>query len=428
MNVQQFEDGRELITLANGARIVFDPIPGLATAAVSVTIGTGARHEAARLGGLAHLLEHMTFKGAGGLNARQIVEAVESRGAGINASTGHERTSYTVRSMSEDAPDMLGHVLSLALNADLPDSELAREKQVVLQEIGEAFDEMDDRVFELVQEAAWPDHPLGRPILGVEETLDAIRLDDLSAFIDQNYTADRTVVSVAGAYDRQALVDLAGARLEALKSRPAAPTSTPDMATAARFEKRKAEQTLMVLSHPAPSLCDADRFAARLLVEILGGGMSSRLYQDVREERGLAYAIDASIDAYTDAGRIDVFCGCAPKDAREVQAIVRATWEQLAATGPTSEELARAKAVQRAAIAMMLESTVSREASSAYELLVLDELTPVDRALALISQVEAEDVRRVAEASLSGATAAAAIGPGPGKAAVNAFVSNARKG
>lgn len=426
MNAAHIDDGRELITLANGARIVLDPIPGLVTAAISVTLGAGARHESAELGGLAHFLEHMTFKGAGGLNARQIVEAVESRGAQVNAATGYERTSYTIRCLQEDAPDMLGHALSLALDADLPGEEIAREKQVVLQEIGEAFDEMDDRVFELLQSAAWPDHPLGRPILGAPETLERITRDDLAAFIDANYAADRTVVSIAGAFDRNAVIDLAGGRLESLRQRPVIETAAPVMASATAFEKRKAEQTLMVLSHPAPSLRETERFAARLLVEILGGGMSSRLYQEVREARGLAYAIDAAIDAYTDCGRIDVFCGCAPEDAMDVAKVVTDVWRALAEDGPSEEELSRAQAVQRASIAMMLESTVSREASSAYELLVLGELRSVEHALADIAAVTLENVRKVAAAALAGPATAAAIGPGPGRKAAEAFIAGPR--
>ena len=424
MNAGPSPDERELIILPNGARIVLDAVPNLATTAITVGIGAGARDETADQNGLAHFLEHMTFKGAAGMNAQQIAERVEDRGASANASTGYERTNYTVRCLSEDAVDMVECALSLALSADLPEGEIEREKQVVYQEIGEARDEMDDRVFDLLQATAWPDHSLGRPILGEEAILKTLTRESLAGFIERHYLADRTVVSIAGAFDRNAVIDTATRRLEGMRTGMAVERTAPVMMARSAFEKRKAEQSMMVFSRPAPSQRDQARFAARLLVEIMGGGMSSRLYQEIREKRGLAYAIDAYIDAYEDAGRIDVFCGCAPGDALEVQAVLKDVWADLAENGPTEAELARAGAVSRAAIAMSLESIAELSASSVFELLVHDQLMTVDWALEQTARTTIDDVRAVARAALDGPAAAAGIGPGPAARAVTAFVDS----
>lgn len=408
------DHARELITLSNGARIVLDPMPGLATAAVNVSVAAGARHEAEDKGGLAHFLEHMTFKGAGGLDARAIAEKVEDKGGQINAATEYERTSYSVRCMSDDAVDMLDHALSLVFDADLPASEMELEKGVVLQEIGEAADEPDDRVFELVQQTAWPDHALGRPILGTDQSVKALSRDDLVDFVDQHYSASQTIVSLSGAFDAARARDLAERRLAEVRERAATMSAAPVMSAGQQQEVRDLEQTLCILSHPGPDNGSQDRFAGRLMVEILGGGMASRLFQEVRERRGLAYAIDAYSDQYSDAGRISVFFGCEPDDAKDVAKITSDIWADLAMKGPTQAELARAKAVIRAQTAMSLETPGSRAASAALEMFTFNRLMPVGEALGALDAVTAEDVRRVAENAVQGQLALAQVGPAHG--------------
>ena len=230
-------DRRHVITLTNGARIVFDVMPGLRTASVGVYLGAGARQESADRNGLAHFLEHMAFKGAGGLSARAIAEAVEARGASMNAATDYERTSYFVHCLSADAPQMLDIALSLVFATDLPLEEIEREKFVVLQEIGEAADQPDDLVMELAQAASFPDHPLGRPILGVEATLKPITRDDLISFAANAYVPRRTVISVAGAFDQAAVEAVARRWLDPLPALPA-PISTAPAAPRRRRGRR----------------------------------------------------------------------------------------------------------------------------------------------------------------------------------------------
>jgi predicted Zn-dependent peptidase len=417
-------DNREVITLPNGARIVFDAMPGLRTASVGVYLGAGARHEPAERNGLAHFLEHMAFKGAKGRSAREIAEAIEARGASMNAATDYERTSYYVRCLSADAPEMLDIALSLVFAPDLPPEEIEREKFVVLQEIGEAADQPDDVVMEMAQAASFPDHPLGRPVLGVEATLKPITRDDLLAFAAETYAPHRTVISVAGSYDRNA-IEAVGRRW--LETRPARPQRASPAPAAPRphaaTEARKLEQTHLVLAHPGPSSTSPDRFAARIFAEIFGGGMASRLFQEVRESRGLAYSIDASAEQYTDTGRISVFAGCAATDAAEVASLSRSIWSDLATKGPTEAEMSRARAVAAASYAMAAEAPAMRAGSAAYELLTFNQLIPIEHVLQLINSVTADDVRRIAAQSLQGPAIAAAVGPKAGLAAAEAFVS-----
>ena len=417
-------DAREVVSLPNGVRIAFDAMPSLKTAAVGVFLGAGARYEPVERNGLAHFLEHMAFKGAAGRTAREIAEAVEARGAMMNAATDYERTSYFVRCLSGDAPDMLDIAMSLVFAPEHAPEEIEREKGVVLQEIGEAADQPDDLVFELAQAASYPDHALGRPVLGVEATLKSIARDDLVRFADANYSPRQTVVSVAGAFDRAAIEDVVhrwiGARTGAPSSNHPAPASTP---AAVRTEARKLEQCHIVLARRTVSAMSDDRFAARIFAEIFGGGMASRLFQEIRESRGLAYTIDASCDQYSDVGRISVYAGCAAGDARQVTDITSRIWSDMAANGPTEAELSRAKAIAAAQFAMAAEAPAMRAGSAAYELLTFDRLVPVEEVLRRINAVTAADVARMAQASLSQPAIAAAVGPKAGLAAAEAFVS-----
>jgi predicted Zn-dependent peptidase len=417
---------RETVTLPNGARIVFDPMPHLSSAGVGVWLGAGARHEPADRNGLAHFLEHMAFKGAAGRNAREIAEAVEARGASINAGTEHERTGYFIRCMSEDAPAMLDIALSLAFAPEHPHDEIEREKGVVLQEIGEAADQPDDLVFELMQAASFPNHALGRPILGTAKTLKKVSRDDLFGFADTNYAPSRTVVAVAGGFDRSAVEATARKWVEPRKARPAAVSPLPETgASAARTASRDLEQCHLVLARPGPSGASDDRFAARAFAEIFGGGMASRLFQDVREQRGLAYTIDASAEQYSDVGRLSVYAGCAPEDAAEVVKITSAIWSDIAARGPTDQEMERARAVLKAGFVMAIEAPAARAGSAAYELLVFDRLVTTNEVLKRIDAVTAADVRRIAAEALAGPAFAAAVGPKSGLGAAEAFVSAA---
>ncbi|HRE43451.1 MAG TPA: pitrilysin family protein, partial [Terricaulis sp.] len=313
--------GLELVTLPNGVRVALDPMPGLGTAALGVWQRVGARWETAQNNGIAHLFEHMAFKGAGARDARQFAEAIEAVGGIINAGTGYERTNYYARILAEHAPFALDMIADILFAPHWAPDELEKEKGVVAQERGEAYDAPDDHVFELHQSALYPDQPLGRPILGSAETLANVSLQSLIDFRDAHMTPERTVIAIAGAFDRDAFLETAQARFGALAAKPAIIAPRARAASGSAGEVRKLEQTHLVFSWPAPPAGDDRLYAARLMAEIFGGGMASRLFQEVRETRGLVYAIDSFLDTVEDDGRLVVYAGCSPGNAKAVAEI-----------------------------------------------------------------------------------------------------------
>lgn len=411
----------ELLRLPNGVRVALDPMPGLGTAALGVWQRVGARWEPAELNGIAHLFEHMAFKGAGARDARQFAEAIENVGGVMNAATGYERTSYYARVVAEHAPFALDLIADVLFEPHWAPDDLEKEKGVVAQERGEAFDVPDDRVFELHQGALYPNQPLGRPILGADETLANVGVETLRAFHDAHMTPDRVVIAIAGAFDRGAFVETAEKRFGHLKARAAEPCAGAQAQPGRAGETRKLEQTHLVFSWPGvPSGADK-LYALRLMSEIFGGGMSSRLFQDVREQRGLAYAIDSFLDTFEDDGRLSVYAGCAPENAATVAAIVRDQLARMAAEGPREEELARAKAVARAQMLMGLEAPSARAEARVGQVFLRDRLMDFAEIRARLEAVTAADVQAAAQAALAGPACAAVLGPKAGHGALDAF-------
>lgn len=411
----------DLVRLPNGVRIALDPMPGLGTAALGVWQRVGARWEPAAHNGIAHLFEHMAFKGAGPRDARQFAEALENVGASVNASTGYERTAYYARVVAEHAPFALDLIADILFGPHWNAVDLEKEKGVVAQERGEAFDVPDDRVFELHQGALFAGQALGRPILGEDATLANVSVETLTAFRDAHMTPDRVVISIAGAFDRAAFLDVAERRFGALAPRPTQTSAPARALPGAASEMRKLEQAHVVFSWPGPESGAKDAYAARLLSEIFGGGMSSRLFQEVREARGLVYAIDSFVDAYEDVGRLAVYAGCAAKNAEAVAEIVQEQLALLASQGPNSSELQRAKAIARAHLLMGLEAPAARAEARVSQIFLRDRLIPFDEIGARIEAVRGEDVQALAAAALAGPACAAAIGPKAGLGAITGF-------
>lgn len=404
----------ELVRLGNGVRVALDPMPGLGTAALGVWQRVGSRWEEAAQNGVAHLFEHMAFKGAGGRDARQFAEAIESVGGVLNAATGYERTAYYARILAEHAPFALELIADILFAPHWAPADLEKEKHVVAQERGEAFDAPDDRVFVLHQGALYPDQPLGRPVLGEEETIRAVAVDDLIAFRDTHMSPERIVISIAGAFDRDALLQTAERRFGALKQKTPQPFAAARAHAGTSRETRKLEQTHLVLSWPAPASGEDALYATRVMTEILGGGMASRLFQEVRETRGLVYAIDAFLDTYEDVGRLVVYAGCSAKNAKPVADIVGAQIALMADRGPTAQELARAKAVSRAGLMMGAEAPSARAEARAGQVYLRDRVFPFEELRARIEAVTAEEVQAAARAALAGPLCTAAIGPKAG--------------
>jgi predicted Zn-dependent peptidase len=413
--------GPRVHTLANGVTLVCDPAPGFETLALSVVAGRGARWEDAARSGWSHLLEHMVFKGAGARDARQIVEAIEAQGGQLNAATGHERTSFQVRALAGDLPLALEIVGDLVQRPILDAEDLAREKRVVGQEIAEAADTPDDQVFELAQAAAFPDQPLGRPILGEPATVGSADPVSLGAWREGIYAPDRLVVSVAGAVDEARFLAEAERIFGSAMAPPAADPVRGLFVGGAVSERRRLEQAHLVFLLPAPGSLDDDVWALRVFVEILGGGMSSRLFQEARERLGLAYAIDAYCDTYADIGVLGVYAGCAAQDAPRL-AEVTARQIRALAGGVQANELARAKAQLKASLFMSRESLLARAEQAAGHWLTFGRPPVVAETARAIDAVGAVDMARLGARLLARGTATvAALGPKPAMAAAAAF-------
>ncbi len=411
----------DLVRLPNGVRVALDPMPGLATTSLGVWQRVGARWEPAELNGIAHLFEHMAFKGAGALDAQQFAEAAENAGAVMNAATGYERTAYYARTVAESAPFMLDMIADILFTPHWAPDDLEKEKGVVAQERGEAFDAPDDRVFELHQAALYPNQPLGRPILGEDATLANVSVDTLRAFTEAHMAPERVVISVAGAFDRDAILEVVHKRFADLAPRPPLTSAPAAAAKGAASETRKLEQTHLALSWPSPPAGDDRLFASRLLSEIFGGGMSSRLFQEVREKHGLVYAIDSGLDTIEDDGRLSVYAGCSAKNARTVAEIVRDQLALMAEKGPTEAELKRAKAVSRAQMLMGLEAPSARAEARVSQVFMRDRLVDFAEIRAKLDAVTTADVQAMAKHALAGPVCVAAIGPKAGLGALDVF-------
>jgi predicted Zn-dependent peptidase len=309
-------------------------MPGLRTLALTVAVRGGAKWEDEARSGWSHCLEHLVFKGAGDMGAREIVERIEAEGGSLNASTGYERTSFEVRALHGSLPLAMQVLSDLVFRPRLDPDEIEREKDVVAQEIAEAFDTPDDHVFEMAQTRAFDGQPLGRPILGSVASLKPVTRASIGDWRARLYSPDRMVVAASGAVDETELLALAE---RWFGDQTATPAETPD---APRFTggdaalTRRIEQANIVFQLPAPSAKDPSYAAARLMTEILGGGMASRLFQSAREERGLAYAIDAYHEPYEDAGLLGVYAGASADRAVELARVCAAEIKALAESGP----------------------------------------------------------------------------------------------
>jgi len=396
-------------------------MPGLQTVALSVVAGRGARAEDEARSGWSHLLEHMVFKGAGGRSARDIVEVIEAQGGQVNAATGYERTSFQVRALAGGLDLGSAVIADLVLRPAMDAGDLAREKLVVGQEIAEAADAPDDLVFELAQQAAFDGQPLGRPILGTAESIADASPQALGDWRAALYGPQTLVVSAAGAVDEDELVRLAERDFgQALAAPPPHPVPA-GFVGGLKPVVRRLEQANVVFLLPAVGARDPAYFALRLLAEILGGGMASRLFQEAREKRGLAYAIDAYAETYAEVGVLGVYAGCAAADAAELARV--AAGEIAAMTTPVPEaELARAKAQLKGAMFMAREAAIARAEQAAAQVLLFGRTLDAEELAAEVDAVTPDDVARLAADILAHRRVAAAVlGPKPSLAAAPAF-------
>jgi predicted Zn-dependent peptidase len=399
-------------------------MPGLRTLALTVAVKGGARWEPEDRSGWSHLLEHLVFKGAGEMGARDIVERIEADGGSINAATGYERTSFDVRALDGSLPLAMQIVSDLIFQPTLDPAEIEREKDVVAQEIAEAFDTPDDHVFEMAQTQAFAGQPLGRPILGSVESLAGADRATMQAWRARLYSPDRMTVAVSGAVAEDELLALAERFFGGAVAAPADAPAPAAFIGGATSLGRRIEQANMVFELPGVGASDPAAPAMRVFSEILGGGMASRLFQTAREERGLAYAIDAWHDPYDDAGILGVYAGAAADRAVELAELTADQIRDLAEHGPTETELSRARAVLKAGLWMSDESPASRAGRIAAQTLMFDRPIPSEETAARIDAVTVEAVAEAGRRTIQPRRAASAVlGPKAAAPAGRAFAA-----
>ena len=396
--------------LANGMRVVTDRMDSVETVSIGVWVDVGTRHEPAAINGVAHLLEHMAFKGTQRRSALDIAAEIEAVGGHVNAYTSREHTAYYAKVLKADvalAVDILADILQ---NSIFDANELERERAVILQEIGQAQDTPDDIIYDLFQECAYPDQPMGQPVLGRSEIVKQLDRDSVAGYMHSTYAAPGMLLVAAGNVSHDALVAAAERSFAALTAHSAAATEPARYVGGDWREERELEQVHVLLGFPGFAFADRDYYAASILSTALGGGMSSRLFQEIREKRGLVYSIYSFSHSYSDGGLFGIYAGTGEDEASELMPALTAETRRLEA-GLEPAELERARAQLKAGLLMSLEGTTARCEQQANHMLVFGR--PLDPAELVrhIDAVDEDSVIRVARRLAAAAPTLTALGP-----------------
>jgi predicted Zn-dependent peptidase len=398
-----------LTVLTNGLRVASRPMRSVETIAVGLYAPTGSRYEPAQLNGIAHLFEHMVFKGAGGRSAREISELVEDVGGDLNASTDRELTAFYASLLAPDLELGVRLLADLIRRPHFDPKHLELEKKVVLQELAEARDTASDMVFDHLQEAAFPEQPLGRPVLGSEESIDSLTVQDLNAWLVSHYGPSSLVLVAAGKLEHQQLVDLAERVFGDMKASESPPAPPADFVGGIRFERRRSDQAHVAIGTPAPAFGDSDAYASQLFADVVGAGSSSRLFQQLREDRGLAYSVAAGTQNYSGTGMLWTYVATDRSNAglvhREIERVLAETASSL-----DQRELERARAMAKAGMMMNLESCWGQASYLATRLLREGELVEPAEIVARLDAVTLDEVRAVGSRMLAGPRAVASVG------------------
>lgn len=401
----------QITTLSNGLRVATDTVITASSVHLALFVGVGSRYEEAQHEGLSHLLEHMFFKGTTTRDVKTLNRTIEQKGGSLGAFTSRENTSFYARVLPEDVPLALELIADMILNSLFDENELEREKNVIEQEIGEAFDAPDDHIYDILHEVAWPNQPLGRPILGREKTLRAIQRYDLRHYIATHYLAARCVLVAAGAVEHDTFVKEVEKRFSQL------PEGQVAVADKAQYKggsvivyRPHQEQLHMCYALQIEGVTSPNFYLQGIIAGVLGGGSSSRLFHEIREERGLAYSVSAFSSSYIDTGLLTLYAACEPSKSIECEKVML---DQLLNLGSTinEEELARAKAMIRANLLMELENVESRAERMAFQLLSLDTYRPVETALLALEKISTKDISRFMEKIIVTPLVRACVGP-----------------
>jgi len=399
-------------TLANGLRVVTESIPSAYAMTVGFWVDAGSRDESGPLAGASHFLEHLLFKGTETRTARDIAEAVEAAGGEMNAFTGKEYTAFYVRVLREELDLALDILSDIMWAPSFESNEMESERQVIIEEILMHNDEPSDIVHDLFTEALYPGHPLGREILGDKSTIAAMTRDQVRGYFTEHYRPSAIVVAVAGDLDH----DKVAAGLE--RRCPAVPGQRPLRSIHALaptsplvVSSRPTEQAHVVVGMRALARDDEDRYALAVLNDILGGGMSSRLFQEIREKRGLVYSVYSYGAAYVESGSLAVYAGTSPSQAHQVISLIGDELDRLAGGSVTDREMAVAKGHVKGALALSLEDSASRMGRIGRAALVHGRVRTFEEVVARSEAVGPADIRRVAERVLVNERVMAVVGP-----------------
>jgi predicted Zn-dependent peptidase len=405
----------EVTRLASGLVVVTETMPHLETASLGVWVGSGSRDEHPDEHGISHLLEHMAFKGTSRRSARQIAEEIEAVGGDLNAATSAETTAYYARVLRADVPLALDVLSDILADPTFEAGELSREQNVIVQEIGASEDTPDDIVFDYLQETAFPKQPLGRSILGTPESVRSFGEAGLRAYLSRNYRAPDMVVAAAGAVDHRAVVREVEHRFASFNG-PAAPVPQPAHfgGGGMHIAPRDLEQVHLTMALEGLPQLDPGLYSLQVFTSVLGGGMSSRLFQEVRENRGLCYSIYSFHAPYLDTGMFGLYAGTDEANASE---LMRVVVDQIATTAATitEAEIARAKAQMKAGLLMALESSRARVEQLARQMLIFGRPIPLSEIVAKVEAVTVESARAAGRDLIRRSRPAIAVlGPGSG--------------
>ena len=399
-----------LTTLSNGLRVVSAAMPSLSSVSLGVWVGTGARSEPANINGVAHFLEHMAFKGTTTRTALDIASQIEAVGGHLNAYTSRECTAYYVRVLKNDVPLAVDILADIIQNATFDAAELDRERGVILQEIGQAYDTPDDIIFDHFQEAAFPDQPMGRPILGTNDLVTNMARTSIMDFMKNRYTAKNLVLAAAGNINHDHLVELTEKWFTKLQDNEEIDQDVGRYTGGSYLENRDSEQVHLVMGFPGVSFHEDDQFAANITANILGGGMSSRLFQEVREKRGLAYSVYAFSSSFSDCGLFGIYAGTGEKEARQLTPVICDELLKLC-DGVSEEELAMNRAQLKAGLLMSLEANASRVDQLGSQMLTYGRPWTTEELVQKIDAVDVDAIKRVSKRMFGGAMTLAALGP-----------------
>lgn len=398
-------------TLDNGLRIITDDIPGIHSATIGLWVEVGARYESPEVNGISHFLEHMAFKGTTTRTAKQIAEEVESVGGHLNAYTSKENTAYHARVLENDVPLAVEIIADIIQNSTFDPKEVNRERHVILQEIGQTHDTPDDIIFDYLQETAFPNHPLGRPILGSPDNVRHIQQGDLKAYMTKEYSASRMVFAATGAVNHEKIVELCQKHFSQLSNHQTKSYEKSSYQGGHFYQSRKLEQVHLVLGFESYPYGHPDFYPTAVFSSLLGGGMSSRLFQEVREKRGLVYSVYSFNSAFRDSGIFGIYAGTGEAQVEELLPTIRDVLKDFTQT-LEDKEIARSKAQLKAGILMSLESTSNRCEQLAQQMMIYKRPVPPQEIIEKVNAVTRENLIEVAQKLTAKKPTFVAIGPG----------------